>query len=299
MFALSFTLGPPALFFSFACAVSYSASDYFRKAVANDASAALVLFYAFGLEAPVLGLWLAASGDARLEPGYILPGLVAAPIGLGATWLFLVAVRRSPLSLMVPLLALVPVLTAVFAGLVVGEWPTLRQAAGILVVALGLFILFVPADGGFHPLLVWRNLAREPGALPMAGVAVLWSISPPVDKLCLAYASVGMHGLVQLLVLFVATGLWLVMRGGLKALAPPRASAGPLFGVGLTAGIGYGLQLAAYQLTLVAVVEVIKRTVGLVGALVFGRAYFKESVTGPKVAGIIIIALGLPLVLLG
>ncbi len=299
MFALSLTLGLPALFFSVTCAVAYSASDYFRKAVPNDASAALVLFYAFGLEAPVLGLWLVASGDARLETGYILPGLVAAPIGLGATWLFLLAVRRSPLSLMVPLLALVPVFTAVFAGLVVGEWPTLRQAAGILVVAVGLFTLFIPASGGFHPLLVWRNLAREPGALPMAGVAVLWSISPPVDKLCLAYASVGMHGLVQLLVLFVATGLWLVVHGGLGALAPPRASARSLLGVGLTAGIGYTLQLVAYQLTLVAVVELVKRTVGLVGALIYGRVYFNEPVTGPKVLGIVIIALGLPLVLLG
>ena len=298
MFDLSFALGVPALLFSVACAVSYSASDYFRKAVPSEADAVLVLFYSFGLEAPVLAFWLIASGDVHVSAGYLLPGLIAAPIGLGATLLFLVAVRRSPISLMVPLLALVPVLTALLGGLVIGEWPTPRQAAGILVVALGLFTLFIPARGGFHPLLVWRNLTREPGTLPMTGVVVLWSMSPPIDKLCLKYASVGMHGLLQLILLFLTTGSWLVMRGGIRVLAPPRGAAKSLLGAGLTAGIGYGLQLVAYQLTLVAVVEVIKRTVGLVGALIFGRAYFQESLTGPKVAGIAIIVLGLPLILL-
>ena len=299
MFDVSFALSLPALALSIACAVSYSASDYFRKAVPGGAPAALVLFYAFGLEAPVLGLWLAASGDTQLSAGYVLPGIAAAVLGLGANLLFIIAVRRSPLSMMIPLLALVPVLTALFGGVLIGEWPSLIQMAGILVVAAGLFTLYVPADGGFHPLLVWRNMAREPGALPMAGVVVLWTLSPPVDKMCLAAASVGMHGLLQLTTLWAATGLWLVFKGGPKALAPPRGAAKPLLGVALTAGLGYGLQLAAYQLALVAVVEVFKRTIGLVGALILGRAYFAEAMTGPKVLGIVILVLGLPLVLLG
>ncbi len=299
MLALGFALSLPALALSGACAVAYSASDYFRKAVPSGASPALVLFFGAGLEMPVLTTWLVVSGDARLAPGYLLPGLAAAAVGLGASLLFIIAVRRSPLSLMIPLLALVPALTALLGGALLGEWPTARQTAGIFVVIAGLFTLFVPADGGFHPLAVWRNLIRQPGALPMAGVVVLWSISPPVDKLCMAHASVGVHGLLQLVGLWVAAGLWLVLRGGPKAFAPPPGAAIPLLGVGITAGLAYALQLAAYQATLVAVVELIKRTIGLLGALVFGRAYFQESITGPKAWGVAIIVAGLPLVLLG
>lgn len=299
MFELAFALSLPAVAFSVACGVAYSGSDYFRKAVPGSASAPLALFYAFSLEIPVLALWLAVSGDVRLEPGYALPGLAAAILGLGANLLFIIGVRRSPLSLMVPLLALVPVLTALLGGLLLGEWPSATQTAGIGFVAAGLFTLYLPSGGGYHPLAVWRRFIEEPGALPMLGVVVLWSISPPVDKLCLAHASVGVHGLIQLLFLAAAAGGWRSATGGRKALVLPRGALRPLMGVAFTAGLGYGLQLAAYQMTLVAMVELFKRSVGLMGALILGRAYYQESVTGPKLAGIAIMALGLPLILLG
>jgi len=299
MFTLGFALSFSAVACSIACAVAYSSSDYFRKAIPTSAGPMLALFYGFGLEAPVLALWVAVSGDARITPEYVLPGLADAAIGLGANILFLVAVRRSPLSLMIPLLALVPALTAVMGGVMLGEWPTLSQAAGILFVVAGLFTLFIPAGRGFHPLTVWRSFAREPGSLPMTGVIVLWSLSPPVDKICLDYASVGMHGLAQLIILWSVCGIWLLASNGPKALVLPRAAVKPLLGVAVTAGLAYGLQLAAYQMTLVALVELFKRTIGLVGALILGRAYFQEAVTGPKLAGIAIMAIGLPLVLLG
>jgi len=284
---------------SIACAVSYSSSDYFRKAIPSSASPMLALFYGFGLEAPVLALWAIISGDVSISPAYVAPGLADAAIGLGANILFIIAVRRSPLSLMIPVLALVPVLTALIGGVMLGEWPTLSQAAGIIFVVAGLFTLYMPAGGGFHPLAVWRNFTREPGSLPMMGVVALWSLSPPVDKICLDYASVGMHGLAQLIILWMSCGTWLLVRGGLKALVLPRDAIKPLLGVAVSAGIGYGLQLAAYQMTLVAVVEFFKRTIGLVGALILGRAYFQETVTGPKLTGISIMAIGLPLVFLG
>ena len=292
------TLSLPALGLSLACAIAYSASDYFRKAVPLDCPVALTLFYAFALEIPVIAVWLWVSGDVRLAPGYVLPGLAAAVIGLAANMLFVVAVRRSPLSLMVPMMGLIPVLTALASGALLGEWPQARQTAGIVLVAAGLFTLYIPPGKGFSPGVVWRNLWREPGAAPMMAVTVLWSIGPPVDKLCLAQASVGVHALVQLFVLWAAAGLWVVSRGGPRALAPHGPALKPLMGVALTAGLGYGLQLSAYSITLVALVELFKRSLGLIGALILGRVFFGEPITGPKLAGIAIMAVGLPLVLL-
>ena len=296
---IELTLGLPAIALSIACAAAYSASDSLRKAIPHQAGALLALFYAFLLEAPILGVWLVLGGDYRLAEGYFLPGLAAAAVGLGANILFMVALRRSPLSLMIPMLALVPVITALFSGMLIGEWPSASQAAGIVFVAAGLFALYLPPGAGFSLRAVWGAFAREPGAKPMLGVVLLWSLNPPIDKMCLDFASVGMHGFVQLLVLSATLGFWLVLRGGPRALRLPAGTIRPLAGVALTAGIGYGLQLAAYKMTLVAVVELIKRVIGLIGALFLGRAYFQEAITGPKAIGIAIMALGLPLVLLG
>lgn len=295
------TLSLPALGLSLGAALAYSVADYFRKAVPADCPVPLMLFYAFALEMPVIVVWLWVSGDVRLSMDYLLPGLAAAAIGLGANFFFIVAVRRSPLSLMIPMMGLVPVLTALISGALLGEWPTTHQAAGIVLMAAGLFTLYIPKDrsGRLSFAAVWRNLRREPGMKPMAVVLVLWSIGPPVDKLCLTQASVGVHALVQLLILWSATAVWLIPRGGLKSLALPRAAIRPLLGVAFTAGLGYGLQLTAYRITLVAVVEVFKRSFGMISALILGRVFFGESITPTKVLGIAIMAAGLPLVLLG
>jgi drug/metabolite transporter (DMT)-like permease len=297
------TLGLPALGFSLGAALAYSASDYFRKAVPADCPVGQMLFYAFLLEMPVIAAWLWISGDVRLTAAYLVPGLASAVIGLGANLLFIVAVRRSPLSLMVPMLGLIPVLTTLVGGVLLGEWPALHQAAGIVLVGIGLFTLYIPphitAGADLKIAAVWRNFRQEPGAKPMAAVALLWSIGPPVDKLCLAHASVGVHALVQLLILCGTTGLWLMVRGGVRNLILPRAAVKPLLGMAVTSGLGYGMQLTAYRLTLVALVEVFKRSLGMAGALVMGRVFFGEPITPPKLIGIIIIALGLPLVMLG
>jgi drug/metabolite transporter (DMT)-like permease len=295
------TLGLPALGFSLGAAVAYSIADYFRKAVPANCPVPLMLFYAFALETPVVAVWLWISGDARLTPGYALPGLAAVAIGLAANALFILAVRRSPLSMMIPMMGLMPVLTALVSGLLLGEWPGERQAAGIVLVAAGLFIVYIPQgrERAFSLAAVWHNFRQEPGTKPMMGVVVLWSIGPPVDKLCLAEASVGMHALVQLVALWAVVGTWLLARGGLSNLVLPRSALKPLLGVSLMAGIGYGMQLTAYRMTLVAVVEVFKRSLGMAGALVLGRVFFGESITRTKVVGVAIIAAGLPLVLLG
>ena len=67
----------------------------------------------------------------------------------------------------------------------------------------------------------------------------------------------------------------------------------------ISAGLGYGLQLAAYQTTMVAVVEGLKRVTGLLAALVVGRIMFAEPITKSKIVGVGILAIGVPLILFG
>jgi hypothetical protein len=81
-------------------------------------------------------------------------------------------------------------------------------------------------------------------------------------------------------------------------LKAPNGSAGPLAGGAVAAGFAYGLQLAAYNVAFVALVELIKRTTGLLSALIVGRAKFAEPITAAKAAGIVLIAAGLPFVIL-
>lgn len=291
-------LSLPALLLGLGCGVLYSAADYFRKAAPASCPPETILFYYIGGQLPVLAAWVLWTGETGVTPGYLLPGLADIAFGLGANLLFIVALRRSPLSLMVPLLALVPVVTLLFGGLALGEWPSVRQDIGILLIAAGLFTLFQPpgAKPGIGP--AWRLLRSEKGTAPMLIVVVLWSATPALDKLCLAHTSAGMHSLIQV------AAIWaLLLVGALwrrpASLRMPRGALGPVGGSAVAGAFGYVVQLLAYSIAMVALIEVLKRTVGLLGSLVLGRMRFREPLTGAKIAGIAVIAAGLPLVMVG
>lgn len=287
-------LSVPALLFGLGCGVLYSAADYFRKAAPAACPPEMILFYYIGGQIPVLAAWIAWSGETAVTPGYILPGLVDAAFGLAANLLFIVAIRRSPLSLMVPLLALVPVFTLLLGGLALGEWPTPRQAVGVVLIAAGLFILFQPPGAKPGVQAAWATLRGESGTWPMLAVVVFWSATPALDKLCLAHADVGMHSLIQVGLIWAALLIW-AARSGFASVRLPPGAAGPVSGSAVAGAVGYIFQLAAYAMAMVALIEVLKRTVGLVGSLVLGRTAFREPLTGAKVTGIVIIAAGLPL----
>lgn len=290
-------LSLPALLLGVACGVLYSAADYFRKAAPPSCPPQTILFYYVGGQIPVLAAWVLWSGETTIEPGYLLPGIVDATFGLMANLLFIVAIRRSSLSFMVPLLALVPISTLIVGGLSLGEWPTLKQDIGIALIATGLFTLYQPA--GTKPTIsaAWATLRVEKGTIPMLGVILLWSTTPALDKICLGYTSPGLHSLSQVVMIWSALLVWTAFSGWRFIYLLPGAR-GPVAAAAAVGGLGYAAQLVAYSLTFVALIEVLKRTVGLFGSLLLGRTAFREPITPTKIIGIGIIAAGLPLVML-
>jgi drug/metabolite transporter (DMT)-like permease len=291
-------LSLPALLLGLGCGVLYSAADYFRKAAPASCPSETILFYYIGGQLPVLAAWVLWTGKTGVAPGYLLPGLVDVAFGLTANLLFIVAIRRSPLSLMVPLLALVPVVTLLFGGLALGEWPSLLQDVGILLIAAGLFTLFQPPAVKPGIGAAWRLLRAEKGTAPMLIVVLLWSATPALDKLCLSYTSPGMHSLIQVGAIWTLLLVWALWRKPASLRMPPGAL-GPVGGSAVAGALGYVVQLLAYSIAMVALIEVLKRTVGLLGSLVLGRTQFREPLTGAKIAGIAVIAAGLPLVMIG
>ena len=291
------TLSLSALVLSVGCGLGFAASDYFRKAVPADCPELLLLLYFVGGQVPVLAAWLLWSGEYRLTADYWGPGLLDAAAGLAGNLLFIAAVRRSPLSLMIPILALVPVLTAAIGVAALGEVLTAKQVSGAALIFMGLVILFIPSGAATLGDGRRRSFGREPGLPLMLGTAVCWSVTPILDKLSVDASSVPVHGLLQTVALTVVATLWILARGGTNAVKLPQGSAAPIAGAALAAGIGYVFQLAAYMATLVAVVELIKRLTGVLSALIVGRVFFGEPLTRTKIIGIAVIFAGLPQVI--
>jgi drug/metabolite transporter (DMT)-like permease len=242
-----------------------------------------------------LAAWLAWRGVPPVAAGYVLPALASIALNVAGNWLFLAAVARSPLSLTVPLLALTPVGAACVAGVMLGEWPGPRQAAGIAAIVAGALALQLPPGGSPKTLL--SALRAEPGVPLMGLVAACWALVGPFDKLATQASSAAFHGCV----LYAGVGLvllpWLARdAAGRRLLTAPPAWL-PLALASAVGLLALVTQLLVMQQLMVSLVEAVKRMVGLVMAVAVGALAFGEPVHRRQLGAIAGMGVGLWLLL--
>lgn len=295
-------LPPPTLglVLAVACAFGWGAFDAWRKRLAQTVPPLpLALWLALG-HVPLFTTWLLLSGGRIASAAYWAPGLGSVVCNVVGTLGFLQSVRVSPLSLTIPLLSFVPVLTALAAIPMLGEWPTGGQWAGVLAVVAGALVLH--ADGGderkrglLGPL---RALLREPGSLPMLITAASWALTLVLDKQALRHADPSAHGLVIVVGVSLSLLALLALRSELEQLRSMGRAKGT-FAVALAIGaLTMALQLMAIPRVMLALLEAIKRAIGLLSAVVLGRMMFEETITAAKVVAVTVMAGGAALVLL-
>ena len=262
--------------------LAFAALDLVRKLLAGRAAPLALVFYMSLGAAPVTGALLALRGAGEPSLGYVLPGAGALALNFLGSLGFIYSVKLSPLSRTIPLLSLTPVFTAAVALPILGELPSSTQLLGIALVVVGAATL--NSEG--HLLRPFSGLLRERGALIMAGVALLWSLSGPLDKLALHYASVYFHATVMTLGVGAGALLVLWRQRALQRLSVAKGD-WPLLGSATVAvSLALVFQLLAFQGIFVSLVEAMKRALGSLAALVLGRFVFGERVTSVHVAAV-------------
>ncbi|MDB5099762.1 MAG: hypothetical protein JWM80_4183 [Cyanobacteria bacterium RYN_339] len=268
--------------------------DLVRKLLAPrlDALAMLVgLGLGFAIPLGLYGLLYAwPHGVPRVTAGYWVPGLASLAINLFGNWLFVRALAIAPYSLVMPLLCLTPVFTTLLAIPVLHELPGPRQLGGVALIVAGALWLNWPEDAR-----AWLN---SRGSLYMLAVSLCWALVSPCDKLATQASDPAFHGVFMNALMALGYFLILAATGRAAALRDLRSNARLVGLGGLIGGAAIGLQLAALPLVMVSLFEAVKRMIGLVAAVVLGRAMFKEPVTPRKLAAIALMACGLAFVLL-
>lgn len=280
---------------AFAASCGWAGFDLGRKLLAARLKTLPLATLVVAGEVPIFLAWVLVDHAQAPGSGYWGPAAVSVVLNIAANLLFIRAVQIAPLGLTIPFLSFTPVFSAVTALGLLDEIPTALQVLGIAAVVTGGLVLATGGAAGTHGW--WLAVRRSRGSLLMLAVAALWSVTGPFDKLALRYASVPVHSLV--LTAGVAGGLLVLVlgtrRGGelVTALREWR-----LLGLSvLAAGLGLALQLTAIRGLYVSFMEALKRTVGMIAALVNGRAFFAEPITGRKLAAVGLMAVGVVLIL--
>lgn len=288
-------IGGLALAVIVASSLAWGAQDALRKVLASRVAPVPLTVLLVAGQLPLFAAWAVLAGATRISAGYLVPGTIAVSINLVALVMFLEAMRVSPLSLTIPLLSFTPAFSAVLSWLVLGEVPRPLQQAGIGLTVAGALVLNLGGADLRHPLGPFRALVRERGSVLMLGVALLWSLGSVVDKRALVYATQPMHAAAQCAGIPLLLSCWLAARGRLGELRGIGAVRGRYVAAVVAGALGLGLQLVAISLTLVSLVETIKRALGMVLSLVNGRLFLGEPITAGKVGGVVLLAAGISL----
>ncbi|MDH3624499.1 MAG: DMT family transporter [Myxococcales bacterium] len=277
---MGFTIGVAAAF-------CWAALDVVRKALSDKASpAALAVILLIG-QVPFLGLWAALDQTWVVSIGYWVPAVASMAMNALANVLFMRSLQLSPMSRTVPFLALSPVFGALVAIPLLREVPGLLHLGGIGLVVFGALVLNSDLSESW-----WRSVFKEKGAPHMIAVAFLWSGSVALDKLALPHASPASHAFL----LTAGSGLmlvaWVGFRGELgdlqAAWRAPKSLLAALIGFAIAA---LALQMFALGWLWIAVVETLKRGIGVLGSIAFGRLFFSEPITHRKLlAGSLMVA---------
>ena len=227
---------------------------------------------------------------------YFIPGLFSVLTGVFAALIFLKSLKESEISLPIPLLSLSPLFSSLFSWFFLEEALSKVQYIGILIIITGILILYSKKFKFISFLESIVNIKDNMSAKLMIVVAFFWSFTPVLDKICLQYSSLNIHGLVQAICIFGI--LFFFSKKELKDLNNLKKENYIL--IFFTICIGASaiiLQFFSITLSYVPIMESIKRATGQFGALFFGKIFFNESITKQKILGVILISAGVYLLI--
>lgn len=248
----------------------------------------------------LLGVVLASGPLPSLTPTYWwVTALVIPPEIAGMVCLSL-ALRAGELSLVQPLMGLIPLLVTASGAVVLGEVPTPAAWAGVLLVTAGVYC--VGLRGGGSMLQPIRELARSRAGWYAMGAVVAWTMTTLLHKI--GIAQVGPFPWAVTLTLGSALALAVLLpllrwqHGGIGL--PARR--GAWSGLVLTAGLLFALQQSGLHMALRSThagYVVAVTSTSILWATAFGVLLLGErAAAGTRITGALLVSSGAVLIAL-
>ena len=242
-------------------------------------SKVLLLLFTF-VQIIIFFIWCLKDNFYVNISSYLIPGTVLIILGIFSALLFLKSIKESDLSLTIPLLSFSPLFSSLFSFIFLNEELSKTQYLGVFSIIFGTLSLY---SNAFNITQIFKSvihITKNQSAKLMLLVALCWSITPVLDKMCLKHSSINIHGLIQ------AFGTFLILQE-LKTKYLNLIFFTVMIGTFATIS-----QFYAILLNFVPIMESIKRAIGQFSSVIFGNLYFNEKFSLQKIIGIIFISSG-------
>lgn len=231
----------------------------------------------------------------RLHPGFWGAALTALPLEIIAYILYMKALKRSPLSLTMPFLALTPLFLILISYVLLDEKVSLLGGTGIFLLAAGGYMLnlHTASKSLIEP---FKAILKEPGSMMMIAAAFIYSFTASLGKVAIEHSSPVFFGsLYFILMAIVFTPIALIKSKEKPAIR--KKDIFPLMMIGLTFSLMIIFHMTAMSLTKVAYMISVKR-LSLLFSIVYGYIIFKEDNIRERMLGGILMFAGFLLIVL-
>lgn len=231
----------------------------------------------------------------NLGKQFFLALFTAGVIDSITTILYMRAIKYSDLSLCIPMLAFTPLFLLISSPVMIGEFPNISGLFGIAFIVIGSYILNVREKerGYLEPL---KLLLNEKGPKLMLIVAFIWGITSNIDKIGIKYSSpiFWTIALNFIITIFIFPIMLYKSKDDISLIIMNFKL---MILVGVFSALSGIFQMLAINIALVSYVISIKRT-SIVMSVIFGYLIFKERGIKERLAGVLIMIIGVFLITL-
>jgi len=237
------------------------------------------------LALPFLLPLLVGRGTLPLSRDLMVLIAIQIPFEVLAYYLYLSAIRTTPLSLSVPYLSFTPIFTILTAALLLQESISTQGFLGILMVTAGAYVLNIERYV-HHPLAPLKAIFKSSGSRRMLMVALIWSLTSTLGKKGVQLSDpmfFGVFYMTTLSIPMLAIAGWRIKRNAATVNLKGRNSIWLMLG-GLATALSMIAHFHAIQLAPVSYMISVKRT-SLVFSVLYGGLIFKEEQIGRRLLG--------------
>ena len=269
-------------------AISVSLSDFLAKVYMKDLNpkdTALVRFITSSIFIiPLLPFKI--DEISKLNHTIYLYLILLIPLEIVAFILYSQAIRIAHISLVMPITAFSPLLVAITSMIILGEYPSLLGLTGILLIAVGSFMIFKTRGV--------REESNLKGIIYMSIATVIYAFTTTISKECVIIANPFTFALLYYPLISTAMAIPVVIlynKEQIRDLLKKTINRESLL-CGFFLAVSIITHFLAISLTKASYMIAVKRT-SLLFSVIMGHYLLKESEFKNRLAGSILMILGL------
>ena len=275
-------------------AILWAIFDIVRKKAVQNNSPLKIIFIVIMSQLVFFSMLLVFSDFNIILNKYIRLAIVLIFLNILSLFFFLLVLKSGELSIYIPMLSFTPFFSALYSKFILNEELVFIQYLGLTLIILGSLFLHSTQFKSNNLITISYSFFKNKKSLMILIVSLIWSLTPVLDKECLKYTDLYLHGFIQAIgMITVLPLLLLTNKISLDILKEKIHYNFLLYLIIIIGFLTTYTQLIALKIVYVAELESLKRGIGIILSLFFGYFFFHEKINHKKLLSVFIIVIGI------